>query len=307
MNRAMRAKIIIVSIFSIGLVIGIFVVDRAPDKEKSARLVRAIQLREDEVIDRLLHDLDYDINKQNHRVIGAEGPVGDTPFIVACRAGNVKVVDSYIKRGGRIHPQPYHMKWTPLASALNPYDNTDLDDTYRIVKMLIDAGEDASAREDDWPMCMYAATLSPCRASDGLAVVGGELHFDEYRYSPVAAKTIVNIYKLVSKYDNMNTVVDESGRTPLEGAVSTSNRILVDYLISEEHYDVNARDENGQTALFTAVSFAEREEGLPIIMLLLENGANKDLKDVAGETAYDVAIKLGETEISELLRPERRH
>jgi hypothetical protein len=74
-------------------------IGRVHDEEKSARLVRAIQLDEVDAIDSLLRDIGYDMNKQSRGAVGAEGPVGDTPFIAACRAGNVDVVDSYVMRG----------------------------------------------------------------------------------------------------------------------------------------------------------------------------------------------------------------
>lgn len=44
------------------------------------------------------------------------------------------------------------------------------------------------------------------------------------------------------------------------------------------------------------------EEDLNIIIFLLENGADKSIKDYFGKTAYDYAVELGETDLEELLK-----
>lgn len=48
---------------------------------------------------------------------------------------------------------------------------------------------------------------------------------------------------------------------------------------------------------------SESEETIDIIKLLMDNGADKSLKDNRGKTAYDYAIEEGNLELAELLKP----
>jgi len=62
--------------------------------------------------------------------------------------------------------------------------------------------------------------------------------------------------------------------------------------------EINARTENGSTALFFAARFGHIE----VIKLLLKNKADPTLANENGDTAIDWALKSDSTDIADLLR-----
>jgi ankyrin repeat protein len=70
-------------------------------------------------------------------------------------------------------------------------------------------------------------------------------------------------------------------------------------MLLKEGVDINAVDENGETALMIAIRAGADIE---IVRLLVESKADLNLKNKRGETALSLAIKKGHNEIVQLLR-----
>jgi hypothetical protein len=83
--------------------------------------------------------------------------------------------------------------------------------------------------------------------------------------------------------------------SPLEIATKGNSQIA-DRLLNE-HCDVNAANNVGQTALMMAALFGRND----VVRLLIAHGANSALKDSAGNTAADLARQQRNSEMVTLL------
>lgn len=94
------------------------------------------------------------------------------------------------------------------------------------------------------------------------------------------------IISLLEKGVNPN-VRDSSGMTPLMRAAENSDNFAIVFLL-DGNADINAQMPDGTTALM----FVVKKDDKSITDLLLFKGANKDIKDKKGRTAYDIAAEV---------------
>lgn len=95
----------------------------------------------------------------------------------------------------------------------------------------------------------------------------------------------------------LNTT-NHSGHTALILAASKGRTDIVKYLISKQ-VDLNIQTDFG--AGYTALMYAVEKNHIEIVKILLEANADCTIKDFAGNTAYTLAQKSGNTNIIELL------
>lgn len=80
---------------------------------------------------------------------------------------------------------------------------------------------------------------------------------------------------------------------------TTFDRIeIVTFLLDGGYCDVN-----DTSVGMTALMFAARDSTLEMVQLLLDYGADKNIKDSDGKTAYDYAVDRGFMELAEILKP----
>jgi hypothetical protein len=129
----------------------------------------------------------------------------------------------------------------------------------------------------------------PCARGDGQTT---PLHDVAYRGD------LEMVHKLIDYGVDINAV-DVCDRTPLYQASKGRYLRCIDAirLLLEHSADVNARADNGSTALHRA------SEGgnLEIVRVLLEHGANVEAQDGGGKTAYQLALAKGHHNITEVL------
>jgi ankyrin repeat protein len=121
------------------------------------------------------------------------------------------------------------------------------------------------------------------------------------------------IVKLLLTTDKVNSdAKDRNGRTALLRALvydpflsspppqqlAEKRREIVNILLSAGQVDIDARDETGETPLMCVARSGSTES----TQLLLDVGANPDLKDWQGQTALDKAVAYGWEEVAKLLR-----
>lgn len=96
--------------------------------------------------------------------------------------------------------------------------------------------------------------------------------------------------------------VDSQGFTPLHFA---AQQLSLDALrvLADAKPNVTIANQYGNTALWTAVFAANRspKTGGEIVRLLLSLGADPDHKNLAGKTPREIALTLGNPEITQLL------
>jgi ankyrin repeat protein len=87
------------------------------------------------------------------------------------------------------------------------------------------------------------------------------------------------------------------GNTPLMEAVYMANMDVIKVLLSA-NVDVNAKNQYGETALMTVFVGGDEPE---IVSLLLDAGADKELVNVDGESAADIAHRLSRAQAFSVL------
>ncbi|KAJ3027786.1 UNVERIFIED_CONTAM: Ankyrin repeat A protein 2 [Siphonaria sp. JEL0065] len=90
----------------------------------------------------------------------------------------------------------------------------------------------------------------------------------------------------ILNYGALQTTTTQSKKTPLSLAVTYSNLAAVDALIKDPHA-INIPDQGGSTPLMWAVEHANFKNGLEIVRLLLDAGADIAAEDFNGLNAMD--------------------
>ena len=81
---------------------------------------------------------------------------------------------------------------------------------------------------------------------------------------------------------------DNTGSTPLHWAVKENSVIAANYLVAWAEQYIDARTDDGQTALHIAVTSSEDLNSPRLVRTLLIRGINKEIRDNNGRTAMDL-------------------
>ncbi len=144
-------------------------------------------------------------------------------------------------------------------------------DKIEIVNEFLEAGMSVNSRDDTGtPMLNIACRSDNFEFVDMLLNLGAEL----------------------------NAVSEDRGYTAVMDAVWRGNEKITKFLI-DKGAELNTINKEGQTNLILAVG-ANREN---IVKLLAENGADPDVKDMMGMSAYTYATLFKKTRLVEILQP----
>lgn len=97
---------------------------------------------------------------------------------------------------------------------------------------------------------------------------------------------------------NINTISADRGYSPVMDAVWKSNEEIVEYLIAH-NANLDFISKEGQSILVLAVGIGK----LNTCKVLAENGADPDVKDSMGMSAYEYAVLFHRDEIANVLKP----
>jgi len=195
-----------------------------------------------------------------------------TPLQEACRNGNYEIIRLLIKKNAKINYCAKKMNDVPpVVLAISSRSKTRLEN----VKLLIDNGADINFVNN------YRSLLTSV-ASSSNEVKSIELF--EYLESKTALKENDNHLKELLHY-----------------ACRVDNSSLIHYFIIDRNMNINEQNEDGQTPLIY-FAFPTNQKKSEDLKFLLDNGANKSIKDNEGKTAYDYAISWN-PEFAELLKP----
>jgi ankyrin repeat protein len=248
---------------------------------------------------------------------------GNTPFMEAVMAGYTGSMERLTARGA--DPMTRNVRGdTPLhvAVAMERID---------IVNVLLRMGVSIHARNtrDQTPF-LIALAISPRMVSTLLTkdrINGSDDFGNSALHIALRAKAPASTVKVILDQGARQTAVDSNGRTPLRlaadlGAWETAKlladsgsdpfstagdgRTPADVVLAKGQVGIyalfsgkaiNARDASGNTVLHYAARLGNTES----ILLLLELGANKNLKNIAAESPADIAMRWNHMENMVLL------
>lgn len=91
---------------------------------------------------------------------------------------------------------------------------------------------------------------------------------------------------------------DEKGSNAFMGVAFKGNADMAEWMLSHTKCDVNHQNYAGQTALMMASLFGQEE----VVELLMEHGADPDIRDNRGNTAESLAQGQGLTHVIDIIR-----
>lgn len=203
---------------------------------------------------------------------------GFYPLQEACRAGNPEIVQLLLEAGADVNVVDPWLHFTPLICALQPSSG---EKRFEIAEMLIEQGADINVTDDWGDSPLKCAAMIGIYDTPEAREKGGEI----FIYLLENCETI----EIEEPYDNYNII---------EQASYFDNVIAVQYLLENGYFGINDTTKNGRTILHIAAQAGKLE----MCTYLLENGADKDIKDSEGKRAYDYALEKGKEEVLELLR-----
>jgi len=214
---------------------------------------------------------------------------GSSVLIASIFGGNVNIIRFLLKKGLDVNLKGFEGN-TALHIALtkfNPY----------IAGILIRKGADANIKNDKGISAYDLAKTWRVDLDEMRTLDAKKPDHDGTYPLFYAAKNadVEGIKELVAQKADLNKV-DESGYSALQFA-----HIDVMEMLVELGTDIDHQDKYGDTALMSNVT--EEEE----VKLLLKLGANKNLKNSYGETAYDKAqgVNFLSPEVKALLKPDK--
>jgi ankyrin repeat protein len=222
---------------------------------------------------------------------------GITPLIVAIYNKNREAIELLIKAGANVN---YISKedYTTLTYATDPM----------ILKLLITAGANVNAQDKDkhTPL-MLASREGNCEMIQLLlesgAIVNAQdsagftplMYAISHKHNDKRSETV----KLLLQAGADVNVKNVFGHTPLTSAIASGYTEIIRLLITvHTNIDlVNTQDKEGVTILMQAASIGDSEK----VKLLLDAGADPNMKDNKGQTALTYAQMSKNTEIVKLL------
>ena len=145
---------------------------------------------------------------------------------------------------------------------------------------------DAVEEGDDW-MVDFLQKRIDCQDSDGNTAL----------MTAVVNEEVSLVEKLLEFYAD-STIPNENGDTVLMTAVSLLNQSCVETILDHSKESINLKDSDGDTALMMAVN----NEDPIIVKQLLDFGADSMIPNKRGETPLDMAQKMGNAAIIDLLK-----
>ena len=200
------------------------------------------------------------------------------PLIEACYYRNVQAVRVLLENGA--DPNFYiDGDWTALEAAIVSGPAGIMDErSFEIIKLLVEHGADLDESSSLYPIVEQLSAWISLKGEP----------FNEFR-----EEVLLYLLDNTKNPNDFNVVFyDASGAGNLELA----KIVLDNYCV-----DINYKGYNGETPLIALITNERADNFAEMISFLLENGADKSLKDDSGKTAYDYAIETGNQEIIDLL------
>jgi|GEM_PF-1030611 len=223
-----------------------------------------------------------------------EDGYGKTALERAQKANNTecaRIISEYMNNSGLIKSDI--TKYTPTDAEVKTFMDAARRGNNREIKELLDKGIDPNVVDDYGDSALanacaykYASTVKLLLESGADPNICGDLNLSTALMTAVTfnQKAITNL--LLEHKANINQK-DKKGSTALHRACMNDKEMIS--ILLQNGADIDAQINDGTTPLMSAVE-ADKPE---IVKLLLDNGANPDIKDYnLGLTAYDKAYQV---------------
>jgi ankyrin repeat protein len=241
-------------------------------------------------VGRWLLDCGADVNPEEDD--GSES----TPLHLAASNGHLEVSRMLLEHNAAVNALDYNGH-TPLLNA-----SASLTRNADIVQLLLKHSADAHVRDNmgNTPL-HFAASRGHLEVARTLLALNVEINARNHNgYTPfLRASESENPDVVRLLLDHIADVRNNSGMTPLHMVASTGC-LEVARILLERSEEVNARDDEGSTALHKASQAWEK--GHPdLVELLLDHGADAHVRDNSGSTSLHVAAYCGCLKVSRIL------
>lgn len=190
----------------------------------------------------------------------------DTPLTKASFEGNISIINMLLENGASMNTNKH--SWRPLEAALMRYNPNKVD----VIKLLIENGADVNLKSSHGESPILIETKKILREKNGTKNKDEELI--NYRVFMLLVEQGADIH-----------AEDSSGRNVLFNVAFSDNVLVAKYLINTQEFDLNKQDAMGWTPLICAI----KSNSYDVAKILIENGADKSIKDKEGKTAIDYA------------------
>lgn len=218
----------------------------------------------------------------------------DEKWIRALTARDLPVVEYLASQGANINLPTYDGKTALMLAA--GAGHVDL-----LQKLLAARANVNFANDRGGTALMYAATGGDPDSVELLLSHGASVNVKAANgwtaVTLASAKGYENIVKRLLNAGSDVNVADIYGLTPLMRAVSGQKLEVVRILLDQKSLRINAKDDQGETALHYAAASGSKE----ISRLLLTRGADANARDSADRTPAKVALLEGHPEIAEFI------
>ncbi|MDR1564343.1 MAG: ankyrin repeat domain-containing protein [Oscillospiraceae bacterium] len=254
------------------------------------KVVQAIENNDDAKLDKLLESKSGNLNSvtQGDLFSALTESSGYTPLQYACYTGKDGAVKKLIEHGADVnYVTNRSANKSPLICAMECKEDSNLE----IAKLLIDKGADVNYTQKIGGVECYNALMA-------LEDTEFDSIISDKRHTPNAVKLLemlessgVDIYK-----DNMG-IGDILYRSCLHG-----NSYFIRFLIEQKDFNVNSnKNREKQTPLIAFTEQFDEYHTTDDLKYLLSCGANPNLKDIYGKTAYDYAKENGNKAFMQIL------
>ncbi len=226
---------------------------------------------------------------------------GNTPIHFAARNGNIELIEYILSKGYDLN-QKNDAGQVPIVWAV-------AGNTPEVIKFLKEKGADINAKDSDGKSLMFnAAARGSKETIELLQSYGLDINEkDNFGMTPLLSairggKETVEFLldkgaEIAPKECMSGNSCTIDGTTTLHHAMYANNPEIVELLIKRKA-PLNVIDSNGSTPLMIAVNRGSDE----IAQLLIDNGADPDIKDIAyGRTALHIAASKGYQKIASVL------
>ena len=240
-----------------------------------------------------IHDIATFLIVEHSQDVNARGFFRDeTPLLVTARRGNVEVARVLLEHGADREARD-QFNWNPLEHAAR-------EGHVELVQVLLEYGADANARDTEMLTPLYQATNEGVVRA--LLKHGADVNArSEQNKTPLHEAKIEEVAQVLLEHGADANALDTRNRTPLHLA-SEIGRVGVVRVLLEHGVDANARNTNNATPLHLASgSDYQEEEHLDVVRLLLQYGSDVHALDNEGRTPFMIATEDENLPIMQLL------